>query len=97
MNCNYIKAHIMFVSTYQFDLKRKNKEIKTKLVCRSIDGRYCHRAGVANLRLASHMRLFEGLFVALNKCTRVPFSFLCYYILKNYYRPVCVLKFLLNY
>ena len=32
--------------------------------------------GVANLRLASHMRLFEGLFVDLDKCTRVPFSFL---------------------
>ena len=36
--------------------------------------------GVTTLRLASHMRLFEGLFVALDKCTRVLFSFLCYYI-----------------
>ena len=36
------------------------------------------------------MRLFEGLFVALNKCTRVPFQFLCYYVFKNYYRSVCV-------
>ena len=48
-------------------------------------------SGVANLRLASHMRLFEGLFVALDKCTRVPFTFLCYYIFKNY-RCVCVFK-----
>ena len=31
-------------------------------------------SGVANLRL------FEGLFAALDECTRVPFSFLCYYI-----------------
>ena len=28
----------------------------------------------------SNLRLFEGLFVALDKFTRVPFSFLCYYI-----------------
>jgi hypothetical protein len=45
-------------------------------------------AGVANLRLASHMRLFEGLFVALDICSRVPFSYLCYYIFKNQYRSV---------
>ena len=29
-----------------------------------------HRAGVANLRLASRMRLFEGLFMALDICTQ---------------------------
>ena len=28
---------------------------------------YCFIPGVANLRLASHMRLFEGLLVALDK------------------------------
>ena len=39
----------------------------------------CYSRGF-NLQLASQMRLFEGLFVALDKCTRVPFSFLCYYI-----------------
>ena len=49
-----------------------------------------YRTGVANVRL------FEGLFVALDKCTRVPFSFLCYCILKNYYRSECVSKCLLN-
>jgi hypothetical protein len=53
--------------------------------------------GEANLRLASHMRLFEGLFVVLDKLSRVPFSFLCYYIFKNYYSSVCVSKYLLNY
>ena len=47
-------------------------------------------AGVANLRLASHRQLFEGLFVALDKCPRVPFSFLCYHISKNHYRSVCI-------
>ena len=47
--------------------------------------------GVANLRL------FEGLFVAIVKCTRVPFSFLCYNIFKNYYHSVYVSKCLLNY
>ena len=36
------------------------------------------------------MRLFEGLSVALDKCTRIPFSFLCYYILKHYYRCIYV-------
>jgi hypothetical protein len=35
--------------------------------------------GVANLRLISHMLLLERLFVALDKCARVPFSFLYYY------------------
>ena len=45
--------------------------------------------GVANLRL------FEGLSVALDKCTRIPFSCLRYYILKHYHRSVCVLKCLL--
>ena len=59
--------------------------------------RFDYRSGVANLRLASHMRLFEGLFVTLYKCTRVPFSFLCYYIFKNHYRSLCVSKCLLNY
>ena len=44
-----------------------------------------------------NLRLFEGLFVALDKCTRVLFSFLCYYIFKNYYRSICVSKCLLNY
>ena len=53
-------------------------------------------AGVTNLRLVSHMLLFEGLFVALDKYTRVPFSFLCYCIFKNYYRSICVSKCLLN-
>ena len=46
--------------------------------------------GVANLQLTSHMCLYKGLFVALDKFTRVPFLFLCYYIFKNYYHSVCV-------
>ena len=48
-------------------------------------------AGVVNLRL------FEELFLALDKCTRVPFSFLCYHLFKNDYRSECVSKCLLNY
>ena len=35
-------------------------------------------AGVTNLRFKSHMWLFGGLFVGLDKCTQVPFLFLCY-------------------
>ena len=56
----------------------------------------CYMAGVTNLRLLSHMRLFQALFVTLDKCTRVPFSFLCFYTLKNY-RSICVSKCILNY
>ena len=39
--------------------------------------------GVTKLRFTSHMR-HEGLSVALDKCTRIPFSFLCYYVLLSF-------------
>ena len=37
-NYNFTRHNYNFVSAYQFDLKRQNKEIKTKIVRRSIDG-----------------------------------------------------------
>lgn len=47
---------------------------------------------MAKLRLASHMRLFEGLFVAVDVFTRVPFSFLCYYSLKIIIKSILKIK-----
>ena len=89
-----------------FDKKKKRTHLKRSTIVNHVvnflnedrskwknnaAGIITYRPGVANLRL------FEKLFVALDKCTRFPFSFLCYYILKNYYRSVCVSKCLLNY
>ena len=46
-----------------------------------------YMTGEAKLLLASHMRLFEGLFVVLDKCTRAPFHFWVIIILKTIIVP----------
>lgn len=45
-----------------------------------------------NLQMHIQNRLFERLFVAFNEFTRVLFSFLFYYIFKNFYCSICVSK-----
>ena len=91
MNTWYIAWNV-----FTFSLQRRQSCFCYDMKIRS-DVNITYRPGVTNLRLVSHMRLFERLFVALDKCTQFPFSFLCYYIFKIYYRSICVSKCLLNY